>query len=83
MVRSPSRPSDVEHGLVAVEGVEMQARRAAREHVGGDAGGVRDAELGLGRGIRLDLEVDRELGGRLDARELGEPAPGVQGWSPA
>ena len=62
----------VEHGVVPVEGVEVQAGGIAVEHLGGESRGVRDAEFGLRLGVGLDLEVDREFGRRLDAGELGD-----------
>ena len=59
LVRSSRSAEPVEHGehgLMPVESVEVEAGGAAREQLGGEPGGVVDAELGLRLGVRLDLE---------------------------
>src|SRR6218665_1142475 len=55
----------LEHSLVAVKGVEMDARRSARQHIAHQFGGEGHTVFGLPRGIRFALKRTGKFNGRL------------------
>src|SRR6218665_531839 len=76
----PQSGYHIEHSLVAVKGVEMDARRSARQHIAHQFGGEGHTVFGLPRGIRFTLKRTGKFTGRPNPGQSRKPSqPGGTG----